>query len=143
MKKRYISIFLIIITVAALLTYHLFPRNMKDLVLEDRNIVDSVKVYSFDTEMETAKMIDLVDGELASFLSLLNDTNAHIKIAKKEYFHSTKYYRIFVHEAGVGTRSTLCDIEFYYQENIITVNGVQYAINDPKFPEYLDVLFEH
>ncbi len=143
MKKRYISIFLIIITVAVLLTYHLYPRDLKSIVLEDRAIVDSVKVYAFDTETEEAKMIDLIDGKLASFLSLLNNTDAHLKIAKKEYFHSTKYYRIFVHEAGVGTRSKLCDIEFYYQENIITVNGVQYAINDPRFPEYLEILFEH
>ena len=45
MKKRYISIFLLILLASAFLVYHLYPRDMKDIVIEDRSIIDSIKVY--------------------------------------------------------------------------------------------------
>lgn len=143
MKKRYISIFLLILLASAFFVYHLYPRNMKNLVIEDRSIIDSIKVYSFDTEAHEAKLIPLINSDLTSFLALLQETDAYLKIAKNEYFSSTRYYRIFIHEAGIGTRSALCDIEYYAEENIITVNGVQYVILDPNFHEKLLMILEH
>ena len=143
MKKRYISIFLLILLVAAFLVYHLYPRDLKDIVIEDRSIIDSIKVYSFDTEAREAKLVPLINSDLTSFLALLQETDAYLKIAKNEYFSSTRYYRIFIHEAGIGTRSALCDIEYYAEENIITVNGVQYVILDPNFHEKFLMILEH
>ena len=143
MKKRYISIFLLILLASAFLVYHLYPRDMKDIVIEDRSIIDSIKVYSFDTEAREAKLIPLINSDLTSFLALLQETDAYLKIAKTEYFSSTRYYRIFIHEAGIGTRSSLCDIEYYAEENIININGVQYVILDPSFHDKMLLILEH
>ena len=143
MKKRYISIFLFILLVSAFFVYHLYPRDVKEIVIEDRSVIDSVKVYSFDTEACEAKLITLIDGELTSFLALLQETDAYLKIAKNEYFNSTRYYRIFIHEAGIGTRSALCDVEYYVAENVISINGVQYVIFDPMFHDKLLTILEH
>ena len=143
MKKRYITIFLFILLVVSFLVYHLYPRDMKDIVIEDRTIIDSIKVYSFDTVACEAKLITLVNSDLTSFLALLQETEAHLKIAKEEYFESARYYRIFIHEAGIGTRSSLCDIEYYADENVLTVNGVQYVILDPMFHDQFLMILEH
>ena len=143
MKKRYITIFLFILLVVSFLVYHLYPRDMKDIVIEDRTIIDSIKVYSFDTVACEAKLITLVNSDLTSFLALLQETEAHLKIAKEEYFESSRYYRIFIHEAGIGTRSSLCDIEYYADENVLTVNGVQYVILAPMFHDQFLMILEH
>ena len=143
MKKRYISIFLIILLVSVFFVYHLYPRDMKAIVVENRSIIDSIKVYSFDTEACEAKLITLIDSELTSFLALLQETDAYLKIAKNEYFSSARYYRIFIHEAGIGTRSALCDIEYYAEENVISINGVQYVIFDSMFHDKLLEILEH